>query len=271
MENEILKKFAEELKAARELKDIPLQQIFNKTRIDIKFLQAIEDANYKIMPEVYIRAFIKEYAKAVDLDPEATLKKFEIAKAGRVFDENEVEQFEDSENRPIQREFSAASHSSVSEAPSSNMNQYLMYGIYSAAGVIALVIVYFLFIHSPETEIITERPYEEVFKENQKRFEVDESKEEKVPAIVAARDSLALTIVASDTCWVGVNIDETFNTDFIMFPGRRKTLKGTSLFDIVVGNAGGIEFYLNNNKLEFAGTPGARRNIKINSTGIIVN
>ena len=84
MATEALKKFAEELKIARESKEISLQQIANKTRIDIKFLNAIESANFDILPEIYIKAFIKEYANLVELDPKEVINKYEFARTGRL-------------------------------------------------------------------------------------------------------------------------------------------------------------------------------------------
>jgi len=95
MATELLIKFAEELKSARETKGLTLQQIASRTRIDLKFLQAIEDSNYDILPELYIRAFIKEYAQTLDLNPNETLQKFDIAKWGKTdqivtFEENPI-------------------------------------------------------------------------------------------------------------------------------------------------------------------------------------
>ena len=48
MATEALKKFADELKTAREVKEISLLQVSAKTKIDLKFLQAMEDANFDI-------------------------------------------------------------------------------------------------------------------------------------------------------------------------------------------------------------------------------
>ena len=79
---ESIKKLTDEFKSHREKREISLQHIHNKTRIDIKYLRAIEEGNFDIMPQVYLRAFIKEYAKSIDLDPDETLNKYELAIAG---------------------------------------------------------------------------------------------------------------------------------------------------------------------------------------------
>ncbi|MCK7516561.1 MAG: helix-turn-helix domain-containing protein [Ignavibacteriales bacterium] len=50
-----------------------------KTRIDFKFLEAIDNGNFSFLPDLYVKAFIKQYAKAVDLDEQETIKKYEDA------------------------------------------------------------------------------------------------------------------------------------------------------------------------------------------------
>jgi cytoskeletal protein RodZ len=59
------------LKEARESKGMSLDELQNITKIQKRYLLGIEEGNYSIMPgKFYIRAFIKQYAEAVDLNPE---------------------------------------------------------------------------------------------------------------------------------------------------------------------------------------------------------
>ena len=60
----------QELKKAREAKGIPLAQISDITRITEEYLEAIENGNVKILPQAYVRAFIREYADVVGLSPD---------------------------------------------------------------------------------------------------------------------------------------------------------------------------------------------------------
>ena len=53
-------KFAEELKEARTKSQLTLQHIASKTRIDLKFLEYMEKGNFNFLPDLYIKAFIKE-------------------------------------------------------------------------------------------------------------------------------------------------------------------------------------------------------------------
>ncbi len=85
----MLDRFADQLKKARLKKGVSLQQMAAITRIDFKFLEAIDNGNFGFLPELYVKAFIKQYAKAVDLDEQETIKKFEDAKAGKVIEDDE--------------------------------------------------------------------------------------------------------------------------------------------------------------------------------------
>ncbi len=57
------------LREAREAKNITLDELQETTKIQKRYLQAIEEGNFHILPGTfYARAFIKEYAHAVGLD-----------------------------------------------------------------------------------------------------------------------------------------------------------------------------------------------------------
>ncbi|WP_053219599.1 helix-turn-helix domain-containing protein [Virgibacillus senegalensis] len=65
----------ERLKEAREAKNLSLEEIQQMTKIQTRYLQAIEKENFSVMPgNFYVRAFIKEYAAAVDLDPDVLME-----------------------------------------------------------------------------------------------------------------------------------------------------------------------------------------------------
>jgi len=85
----MLDRFAEQLKKARLKKGISLQQMAAKTRIDLKFLEAIDNGNFSFLPDLYVKAFIKQYAKAIDLDEQETIKKYEDVLAGKTIEDDE--------------------------------------------------------------------------------------------------------------------------------------------------------------------------------------
>jgi cytoskeletal protein RodZ len=93
-------KLAEELKETRIKNNLTLKQLSVRTRIDLKFLEAMEEGNFSFLPELYVKAFVKEYANAVGLNPEITLKKYEAAREGLTYEEPIQEQIvNEMENR----------------------------------------------------------------------------------------------------------------------------------------------------------------------------
>ncbi len=65
------------LKEARLAKGLSLDDLQVATKIQKRYLIGIEEGNYSMMPgQFYVRAFIKQYAEAVDLRPEELFEQF---------------------------------------------------------------------------------------------------------------------------------------------------------------------------------------------------
>jgi len=79
------------LKEAREEKNISLDSLQETTKIQKRYLIAIEEGNLQILPgKFYARAFIKEYANAVGLDPNELLEEYK-EEVPKTEDESEVQ------------------------------------------------------------------------------------------------------------------------------------------------------------------------------------
>ena len=77
-----LEQFGEELKQTRLEKEISLMDISAETRISLKFLDAIEHGQFQILPQTYVRAFLREYAMMIGLDPNDIMQRYESAMIG---------------------------------------------------------------------------------------------------------------------------------------------------------------------------------------------
>ncbi|WP_187444543.1 helix-turn-helix domain-containing protein [Bacillus swezeyi] len=65
------------LKEAREEKGVSLDDLQAATKIQKRYLTALEEGNYDIIPgKFYVRAFIKQYAEAVGLNSELLFEEF---------------------------------------------------------------------------------------------------------------------------------------------------------------------------------------------------
>ena len=68
----------ERLKQERELKNLSLDDIQKQTKIQTRYLEAIEKERFHLMPgSFYVRAFIKEYANVVGLDYNELMEEYE--------------------------------------------------------------------------------------------------------------------------------------------------------------------------------------------------
>ncbi|HVO72498.1 MAG TPA: RodZ domain-containing protein [Ignavibacteriaceae bacterium] len=83
----MLDKLAEELREARKKTGFSLLQISARSKIDLKFLEAMEKGNFSFLPEIYVKAFIKDFSNIIDLDPLLMLKKYDAYKMGRNYEE----------------------------------------------------------------------------------------------------------------------------------------------------------------------------------------
>lgn len=65
------------LKEAREEKGMSLDELQAATKIQKRYLTALEEGNYDVIPgNFYVRAFIKQYAEAVGLDSDQLFEEY---------------------------------------------------------------------------------------------------------------------------------------------------------------------------------------------------
>jgi len=67
-----------DLKSIRESKGLTLREIFERTRISVAILAAIENGDFHLLPPpVFTKSFIKIYAKAMAIDSDVILARYE--------------------------------------------------------------------------------------------------------------------------------------------------------------------------------------------------
>jgi len=72
-----MKPLHEELKEIRLDKGVTLEKIHELTKINPAFLLKIEEGDYSIVPQPFLRAFLREFAEVLDLDPDRVMKRYE--------------------------------------------------------------------------------------------------------------------------------------------------------------------------------------------------
>lgn len=277
----MLDKFAEELREQREKSGIAIQQIAAKTRIDKKFLEAIDQGNFSFLPELYVKAFIKEYAKVIGLDEEVTIKKFLIARDGKdykeVLEQEKLEKEKSIEQKkqeviqprqivkssPVKSYYDDSLNKKEPQDSDSDKTK-LLYAAIAGSAVFIIVLLYIFVFNKTDEIIVEETPIEEIVSDNSQRFE--EVTTNINEAIIAA-DSLMLEIFSSETTWVNVQPDSSQAFEFILYPNSSKKISAQSIIAATVGNSGGVSLKLNNNPIEFSGRSKLVRHFRIDKSG----
>ena len=267
--------FADELKSARLKKGVSLEEMSAKTRIDIKFLEAIDNGNFGFLPDLYVKAFIKEYAKVIELNEEEIIKRYNDAIAGRPSEKPALDSQPEEKTKTKEP---STEIKSVDSTPSNNSNlnetktaqphdakKKLRLLAYAAGVLIILIIIFIAFFNKSSKVIVEEKPYDKVLEESKDRYAVQENKGETEPQ-TAAHDSLVLQITnvdPIDSAWVMIICDDKLKEDFLLYPQRAKTVKALDNFKFTLGNSGVISLKLNNQILNFDGAKGAVRHYMV--------
>tara|TARA_Y100000768_G_scaffold182975_2_gene137108 strand:+ start:2800 stop:3216 length:417 start_codon:yes stop_codon:yes gene_type:complete len=75
-------KFYQELKNTRNSKKITLQEISEYTKINVKYLEALENGDFNILPNVYTRLFLRSYCQYLGVEHRTILDEYEIYTLG---------------------------------------------------------------------------------------------------------------------------------------------------------------------------------------------
>ncbi len=71
-------KFGESLRKERELRRITLEEISKHTKVNTRFLEAIEQDDLSVLPaKAFAKGFLRSYARMVDLDEDQVITNFE--------------------------------------------------------------------------------------------------------------------------------------------------------------------------------------------------
>ncbi len=281
-----LKEFSNELKEAREKSGVELQIIATKTRIDLKFLEALEEGDFNFLPDLYVKAFIRQYAKEIGLDEDDTLQKFNIArekikKPSAKEDQSESENEKDSGlKRPTKsgndlfgqiRSFIDESTHPSSASEDTKKQYTIVLGVAGLGVILVSALIFFIFFNNSDEIIVEEKPYEEVLKETPARFIEEATITPDIENDASALNQLTLTIAnvdSVDSAWVYVITDGINSREFLLLPNISSSVVANNNFRFTLGNSGVIKLTLNDEEIQFDGRRGAVRHFKVDRNGI---
>ena len=89
------------LKEHRESKNIQIEEISEYTKINPMYIEAIEEGNFDILPNVYMRLFLRSYAIYLDVDSAKVLEDYELHTTGTIQNKSEFKLVEkEVDNKP---------------------------------------------------------------------------------------------------------------------------------------------------------------------------
>ncbi len=254
--------FSEELRKEREAKNITLAEIAHQTRINIKYLQAIDQGAFDILPQTYVRAFIKAYAEAIGMDATQILKTYDIHSSPEHRQENASVRDEAKLN------YRSESTDNQLKKEKQSRSMIVLAG-FAIAAILITLFLYNYFTEVVPANNVKETSFQEVVKEQEiaKPVPVTIDSVDTVKVVkptVPKPDSLVLRIIASDSVWISINRDSFPLRSGYMLKGRYRTYVAKKEFSISVSDGGAVRFILNGKEIQPLGVKGKRvKNAKI--------
>jgi len=213
---------------------LSLKEVENVTKIRTRYLQAIEDDNFDIIPgSAYVRGFIRTYASFLKIDSGPLIKEYEEEYGEPL--QYEKEKYVDVRERDV-------------------FKRRRLIFLFSVVGVILLVLAIVWGgsalnkkIQAPKQEEKTEIPLEDVLPpEEEMPLEETVSPEEEfttdaTPALPSAEEEFKIEVTALDRVWLRVFVDEENVFEEILEKGQSKEWTAKESVRIKSGNGELVE------------------------------
>ena len=232
--------FGSYLKTIRIEKGINLEEVSRKTKIRMDNLLLIEKEDHARLPdEVYVKGFLRAFAKVIGADGDETVRRY-------------------------LRSLQFFQKATVSEAVLKKTDKTFwlrillsLVAMVCIIGVTVFMIPFFQEQHQTDNQ--SDRP---VVNENNHDVAVKDPQGMKSEADVADEhyesisEKLLLKIIAIEDTWIKIIIDGRNRKEYSLHPGDRLELEASKGFNVLIGNATGIQLTLNGNPLNVPGKSG---------------
>jgi cytoskeletal protein RodZ len=245
--------FGQSFKKARESKGISLDQIAKETRISSRFLTAIENEQFHLLPGgIFNRGFVRTFAAAVGLDADQAVSDYERLATAR--EPNDI-------------------LTSANAQPSKSERH--LYPV--AIGVLALAIAIF-YVVTRDSSPGAEAPASGLAPAISEPAPAPSSPEvpeisspppaEPEPTAVSFQ-GITLDVEAHQQTWIKVTSDgNSVNSGEVLEPGMTRKFMAESSINISIGNAAGLSLKINDMPVKPLGKSGEVRSVTITSANL---
>lgn len=235
--------FGDYLKRERELREISLEEIRDSTKINIRFLKALEANKFDLLPgKFFTRGIIRSYAGYIGLDVRDVLDKYdEIILTKSPSEEKRDEEEDRSDKRK----------------PSSKIK--ILLWTFVILVLIAISVIFYFKYGKKQTQVSQIAILEET--------EVPKTEEKRIPEITPDKmeDGLKLEFKVDQKTWFQIYVDGELIFEGIKDAGDIFQVSAEDEIIMHVGNAGGFTYTINGIQGRSLGLPGqVTRDILIN-------
>jgi cytoskeletal protein RodZ len=264
--------FGAEFRKAREARGLTFDKIAGETRISTRFLKAIEDEEFHILPGgIFNRGFIRSYAQHLGLDPEQAIADYERLS-----------------NAPVQPPEAAPTVELQSEPAADAGARKAERDFYPIAIVVLalLLLIFYLVNQNSRTESSIQpvpdannpaaappQPAPPPPQPPDLQAPVSApvplpnpgplTPDPAPPAAVATAPPLVLELEASTETWISLTADGNVLEQVNLQPGNTRRYEAANSIDILIGNAGGLIMKINGRELGLLGREGQTRRFSI--------
>ncbi|MEN6295332.1 MAG: helix-turn-helix domain-containing protein [Chloroherpetonaceae bacterium] len=262
---------SEILKSAREKSNLSIDDLSEQTKVRPNIIRAIEDHDFSNFQSVYLKAFIRNIAKELQIDDDPDY----IA----AFEEFTTE-LKQAKNNPSKdatnigdlKEYTSPIQAKKTEkifrsSPILNTN----FLIYSGIVLFLIVIIIITFFPLRKTTN-SENSNTNSSNNNNSTLEIKDKNDNPIMSLFTGSDSLHLKANVTDSVWMNISIDSLPKSKSILLPNKEYEWSAKNSFIITHGNAGNIKFFLNGKELEPFAKPGyIANNVRITREGIFLS
>jgi cytoskeletal protein RodZ len=237
-----MESFGENLRRERELRGVTLAELANATKINPRYLRALEEDQFEILPSgVFGRGFVRSIARYLNLDEKHWAGEFATAA-----------------NQPPETLARYAPPRLKGHSSRARRSFVLLLIIFGLGAYL---------VHDLRLQGAAGTPTPASAAESTPApLEPDASVPPLIPVgnigtLKASSGELNLQIDIIDDAWLQVNIDDQTEYEGVMKAGDTRTFRAARQIELVTGNASAVVLTLNSETLAPLGSPGERKKV----------
>jgi cytoskeleton protein RodZ len=242
--------FGDWLRRQREMREISLRDIADRTKISLRYLEAMEDDRFDLLPApIFAKGFLREYARYVGLSPDEVVNHYLAVQQQQSPEEDGVKKDQTLVNRPHR----------VKPVRS------WTYGLFLAIAVLVLMALIWALVwynnHRRGQQPAAETPPSSMTSPAESEVAQPAVAAPVIPDKPSA--PLEITLDFTADCWVEVRVDDKPFLSEQRVQGESLPIEAQKSVDIKLGDAAAAEIQVNGQAYPLNGKPGEVREFRI--------